>query len=444
MCIAAAKNAKTIYGLRFLLGVFESCSYPGFAYILGCWYGPEELAKRMGVYDLAGYAANMFAGYIQTGIYHGLNGACGIAGWRWMFIIDGLMGFPIALYGFYSVPDFPNNTRARWLSQKDREVGMIRMAALGKKPPKKLTPKRFFHMFFRSWRPWPFMVSYVLLWITGTSSYFNLWLKSLGIYTTEQINLIPTAGYGAGLVTGFLLANLSDRTHVRFPWLVLATTIRFVGAVILSVWNVGIGGIYFGNFCSYISEPVWSLLLAWAAEEFQDDAELRGLLAAVGNTIGSAFSMWTPLVLFPTPKAPHYPIGYQVVAALDVVDFMALVAFWYLSRREHKVKGLVKNSYGLWVPREEYLIHLEEIERKGIPIYAAATNSSSADISGSNGDLNAEKVPAEKSTPIKEVADQDSILAHEIAEVENAAVAANVATDENAVYTSEQPAEKVY
>ncbi|KAK9449414.1 major facilitator superfamily domain-containing protein [Limtongia smithiae] len=360
MVMSCAKGAKLIYIIRFFLGLLESCSYPGFAYILGCWYGPDELAKRLGVYDLAGYAANMFAGYIQTGIYAGLNGALGRAGWRWMFIIDGIMGFPIAFWGYFSIPDFPNDTRALWLTKKDREVGLLRMQALGKKPPRKLTPKRFFDMFFRSWRPWPFLVSYVLLWCTGTSSYFNLWLKALGTFTTEQINLIPTGGYGLGLVTGFLMANISDRIRMRWPMLFLATTVRLLGAILLSVWDLPFGAIFFGNLCAYMSEPVWSLLLAWAAEEFQDDAELRGLLAAVGNSIGASFSMWLPLLLFPSNLAPHYPIGYKVVAGLCGLDFMALFAFLYLAKRERAQRGLVLNAYGLYVPREE----IEEYEQR--------------------------------------------------------------------------------
>ncbi|KAK9356420.1 major facilitator superfamily domain-containing protein [Lipomyces doorenjongii] len=362
MGIAAAKNAKTIYGLRFLLGVFESCSYPGFAYILGSWYGPDELAKRMGVYDLAGYAANMVGGSIQAGIYQGLNGVHGIAGWRWMFIIDGCMGFPIAFWGYYSIPDFPNNTRALWLTKKDKELGMVRMLALGRREPRKLTPRRFFRMFFMSWRPWPFMVSYVMLWISGTSSYFNLWLKSLNRFSVPQINLIPTGGYALGLVTGFLMANLSDRTHVRFPWLMLATFIRFLGSLLLAIWNVPYGVIFFANLCSYMGEPVWSLLLTWAAEEFQDDAELRGLLAAVGNSLGSAFSMWLPLILFPTPEAPHYKFGYIVTTVFDVIDFIALLAFLLMSRYDRNKKGLVLNSFGLVVNREEYLANLEELK----------------------------------------------------------------------------------
>ncbi|KAK9452587.1 major facilitator superfamily domain-containing protein, partial [Dipodascopsis uninucleata] len=360
MVIAVAKNAKLIYGIRFLLGLFESSSYPGFAYILGCWYGPDELAKRMGIYDLAGYAANIFAGYLQAAIYAGLNGAHGIAGWRWMFIIDGIIGFPIAIWGYISIPDFPNNTRAIWLTKKDREISLLRMRAMGKKDPKKLTVKRVYHMFFKSWRPWPFLVSYVMLWITGTSSYFNLWLKSLKIYTTEEINIIPTGGYGLGMVVGFLLANLSDRTQMRWPWLMFATFIRFLGALLLAIWNLPIGVIFFANFCSYMGEPVWSLLLTWAAEEFQDDSELRGMLAAVGNSLGAAMNMWLPLVIFPTYQAPHYSCGYIVVSCLDVVDFAALLAFLYFAKKERKKRSLVINAYGLAVDRDEYLRELSQ------------------------------------------------------------------------------------
>ncbi|KAK9474785.1 major facilitator superfamily domain-containing protein [Dipodascopsis tothii] len=361
MCIAAAKNAKTIYGLRFVLGLFESVSYPGFAYILGCWYGPDELAKRMGVYDLAGYAANMFAGYIQAGIYAGLNGAHGIAGWRWMFIIDGCIGFPVAILGYISIPDFPNNTRAIWLTQEDRATGLLRMKAFGKKQPRKLTFKRFFDIFFRSWRPWPFMISYVTLWISGTSSYFNLWLKAVG-YTTVQVNIIPTGGYAVGIFTGFWMANLSDRFQKRWPFLMTATATRFLGSLLLSIWYVPKGVIFFANLCSYMSEPVWSLLITWASEEFQDDAELRGLLCAVGNSVGASFSMWLPLIIFPSYDAPHYKYGYIVTACLDVVDFFALLAFYYLAKRERAKRNVVINAYGYAVDRDEYMAYLEEVK----------------------------------------------------------------------------------
>ncbi|KAK9464115.1 major facilitator superfamily domain-containing protein [Lipomyces oligophaga] len=337
--LALVTSAKQIYVIRLLLGLFESSSYPGFAYILGSWYGPDELAKRMGVYDCAGYVARVLSGLIQAAAYAALNGVGGIAGWRWMFVVDGVIGVPIALWGFSAIPDFPTTTRASWLDEHERAVSIIRMQSLGKKEPRRLTFRRFYDMFCCSWRPWPFLVSYTMLWISGTTMYFNLWLKSLNRFSVEQINMIPSIGYAIGFISAYLFANFSDRTQARWPWLFLATLFRFTGSVLLAIWYLPVWVIFLANMLSYLGEPVWSLLITWAAEAFQDDAELRGLLTAVGNTLGSAFILWLPLVLFPTYEAPHYKIGYIATSIFDVVDFAALMVFLFCINREKKMRN---------------------------------------------------------------------------------------------------------
>ena len=60
----------------------------------------------------------MFSGYLQAGLYKGLNGTAGLAGWQWLFIFDGIIGIPIAIWGYWAIPDLPNNTRAFWLNQE--------------------------------------------------------------------------------------------------------------------------------------------------------------------------------------------------------------------------------------------------------------------------------------------------------------------------------------
>jgi hypothetical protein len=45
--------------------------------------------------------ASMFSGYLQTGLYSSMNGTHGLAGWRWLFILDGVISVPIALWGFF-------------------------------------------------------------------------------------------------------------------------------------------------------------------------------------------------------------------------------------------------------------------------------------------------------------------------------------------------------
>jgi MFS transporter, ACS family, pantothenate transporter len=59
----------------------------------------------------------MFSGYLQAGLYKGLNGHGGLAGWRWLFISDAIISIPIAVWGFWAIPDLPSNTRAFYLTK---------------------------------------------------------------------------------------------------------------------------------------------------------------------------------------------------------------------------------------------------------------------------------------------------------------------------------------
>lgn len=60
----------------------------------------------------------MFAGYLQAALYKGLNERGGLKGWQWMFIFDGIIGIPIAIWGYWAIPDLPHNTRAFYFSEE--------------------------------------------------------------------------------------------------------------------------------------------------------------------------------------------------------------------------------------------------------------------------------------------------------------------------------------
>ncbi|KAK9482818.1 major facilitator superfamily domain-containing protein [Lipomyces starkeyi] len=353
MIIASTKGAKLIYGMRFLMGITESVAYPGFALVLGSWYRPDELAKRMTIYDGAWAIANMFSGYIQAGVYTSMNGLGGLAGWRWLFIIDGLIGLPVALLGYFAIPDFPINSRAKWMSQAQKDYSVVRMQEVGRKPPRRLTVRRLGQM-MTQWRPYGFMWPYILFNICDTSSYWNLWLKSLGIYSVQQINLIPTGGYACGLVSGYVIANMSDRAGKRFPFLMLAVFFNFLGNLLLAIWKIPFGVKMFAFFLPEIGYPLWGLMLTWSAETFQDDTELRGLVVAMGNTMASAMGAWFPLVAFPTPQAPEYKLGYKLVTGLTILEAMGVVFFLIMSKRELKTRGKKLNKFGLAVDMEDY------------------------------------------------------------------------------------------
>lgn len=80
--MAWAQNIHTIYAMRFFVGLFECCTFTGTIYVIGSWYKPNEVARRVSIFFIAAPAGTMFAGYLQAAVYTHMNGTHGIAGWR--------------------------------------------------------------------------------------------------------------------------------------------------------------------------------------------------------------------------------------------------------------------------------------------------------------------------------------------------------------------------
>lgn len=103
VCTAWAQNLSTIYAMRFMIGVFETCTFTGIVYIIASWYKPKEMARRMVIYCIASPLGLMFAGYLQAAAYKNLDGVNGLAGWRWLFIIVTIITLPVSILSGISV-----------------------------------------------------------------------------------------------------------------------------------------------------------------------------------------------------------------------------------------------------------------------------------------------------------------------------------------------------
>lgn len=77
----ATRNARTVYILRFLLGVFEATPWPGIVSLIFNWYTPAELGKRLAIFGVSSVAGSMFLGILQAALYSNLNGVHGLEGW---------------------------------------------------------------------------------------------------------------------------------------------------------------------------------------------------------------------------------------------------------------------------------------------------------------------------------------------------------------------------
>lgn len=294
LCMAAAKHVNTIYAMRFLIGLFEASSYPGLIAVLASWYTPRELGKRVAILQSASALGAMWAGYLQAAVFAGLNGAHGIPGWKWGFIVNGAITIPVGLLGYFCLPDSPANSRARWLTAEDIEYAKIRMARVGRAPAKGLS-RATLRRVFGSWHLWAFALPYGFWVINGQAiGFLILWLKSTKRYSIVKINLIPTGGYALEIVTAIGFAALSDYLGVRWPVIVLTGLIGLFSAIVLTVWDVSFGLHFAAHLLIFSTIGGSALILTWVSELVGDDAEARILIVAILNTLAYVFNAALP------------------------------------------------------------------------------------------------------------------------------------------------------
>jgi len=105
------------YGLRLLLGIAEAGFFPGVIYYLTLWFPAKMRARAVSRFYVALPLSNVVMGSV-AGWLMGLQGTFGLAGWQWLFLIEGL---PAALFSFVilsMLPDGPE--KAPWLTETEK------------------------------------------------------------------------------------------------------------------------------------------------------------------------------------------------------------------------------------------------------------------------------------------------------------------------------------
>ncbi|KAJ5707440.1 hypothetical protein N7488_007241 [Penicillium malachiteum] len=209
---------------------------------LSQWYLPYEMALRMSLYNIAQPVGAMLSGSMQGGLSTHLDGALGRAGWRWAFIINGVITIFVALVAFFVLPGF-NRFSKFYLSARDtgeEEIAQDRNRRVGRKPQIGITPKTFLRA-FKFWHLWIFAIAWSIGTGTTPSNYFNLWLESLtnsdgtAKYSTAMLDYLPIAGQAIQLVAELLFSGFSDYFGVRLPFLLIHAAINVLSLIILII-----------------------------------------------------------------------------------------------------------------------------------------------------------------------------------------------------------------
>lgn len=115
--MAFIAGPKSLYLVRFLLGMTEAGFFPGVILYLTYWFPRADRAKIIGMFLIA-QPLSGFIGSPLSGALLGLDGWLGMRGWQWMFILEALPATLLGLVVLWWVTDKP--AHATWLNAEQR------------------------------------------------------------------------------------------------------------------------------------------------------------------------------------------------------------------------------------------------------------------------------------------------------------------------------------
>ncbi|KAL8793243.1 MAG: hypothetical protein Q9195_004179 [Heterodermia aff. obscurata] len=324
----------------------EGSFYPGMQYVIGSWYRKDELAKRSCIFHTSSAIATMCSGYLMASVYH-LGGRNGFAGWQWLFIVDGVISLPIAIAGFFFLPDVPEISRAWYLTKEVRAIfkATTKFKLTPESGPSICSeangirgPQAERSIFQEKSQEDPDVLAYISAnsalcashlvvkeaqarltysrlfnnGAAGAAPVFAQYLKDSKHpkYSVPQINDYPTTTYAVQIVTTLAYAWSSDSflNGNRLPPIIF-------GAV------------------SYMGLGTRSQN-AWAHEICADDNEERAIVVATMNEMAYVLQAWLPLIVWQQVDAPEYRKGFITITFLSAALIGVGIVTKVLHRRQ--------------------------------------------------------------------------------------------------------------
>lgn len=113
------QNYHQLVVTRVLLGLTEAGFFPAVSYLLTTWYSRWQLQTRLAIVYSSASLAGAFSGLLAFGIQH-MDGVGGLGGWRWIFILEGLLTVVVGCTVPWTFPESPQ--ASKFLSPEEKEV----------------------------------------------------------------------------------------------------------------------------------------------------------------------------------------------------------------------------------------------------------------------------------------------------------------------------------
>ena len=235
------RGAAGFYALRFLLGAAEAGFFPGLIFYLTRWFPAGERARTIAGFMTAALVAGIVGGPL-SGALLSLEGIAGLAGWQWLFLLEGLPAVGLGLIVLAALPEGPED--ATWLPDSERRA---LSACLAEESAARRGQPHSLAAALTSGRIWLLAVVYFSLPVAlyAMSFWLPQIIKSSSGGSNLTVGLLSAIPYLFGAIGMVIVGRHSDRTGER-RWHVALSTL--------------VGGIAFAA-CAWVSALVPSIVL---------------------------------------------------------------------------------------------------------------------------------------------------------------------------------------
>jgi MFS transporter, ACS family, tartrate transporter len=206
------RGPHSFYIMRFLLGVAEAGFFPGMILYLTYWFPKDQLGRAVARFMTATALAGIVGGPV-SGALLSMDGTAGLAGWQWLFLIEGLPAVLLGLVTLFYLPDHPEKTT--WLSSEEKAWIQARLEQerreVSTKSPKSLQEA------MRSGRVWICALTYfaLVMSVYGVTFWLPQIIKTFSGMSDFAVGVVSAIPWVAAAVGMVLISKNSDRSGER-------------------------------------------------------------------------------------------------------------------------------------------------------------------------------------------------------------------------------------
>ena len=335
---------------RALIGMCSGGFIPTTILYLSYFYTSIELPVRLSYFWVSYQAANLLSALMAYGILH-MRGVLGVAGWRWLFAIEGLLTASIGLISFFYLPPSPTQTASRfrgekgWFTIAQEKIMVNRILrddpSKGDMHNREALTLTMIWSCLKDYHVWPIYIL-GLTWelqIVPIAQYFTLTLRNAG-FNTFETNLLTIPGYVIWIGQLLFWTRLSERLNERF---LLSTISQFwvlpflVALIVLPTprnhW------VTFVLTTLVFVQPYIHAILVGLASRNSGSVRTRTVSAALYNMSKQACNV-IGAQIYRTEDAPYYFTGNKILIGVTFYNLTLLLftKWFYVNTNKRREK----------------------------------------------------------------------------------------------------------